>query len=305
MSSATGVDSLCTPMINRKQRSLESGTGSGGGKPRESSKLHQSPQLHHQPQRPLGASASFRLTGSSGSFGRSDPLRPLGGSSFASDSSPSPKREKDRGDSLRRNRSHRQTEQQQQLQLQQLVRSGDSSPHSAGDSGLATTGSRASQDSSSVRHTKATATAKSSPPKTSATAAVSTAADTSEASGSGIYDPVPLYSNIDYNYYLDPKAQAHLLPLQQYILEQAKLSGYRFGDSSPLTEDGGAGGARAAFRSDDEEDEHSNRQRIRLPAHLHADHNDDSDDFADDEGSVRHLSSCYRQININLFFFTS
>ena len=100
---------------------------------------------------------------------------------------------------------------------------------------------------------------------------------------------MPLYSNIDYNYYLDPKAQAHLLPLQQYILEQAKLSGYRFGDSSPLTEDGSAsaGGTKgAAYRSDDEDDEHSNRQRIRLPAHLHADHNDDSDDFADDEGTL-------------------
>lgn len=30
----------------------------------------------------------------------------------------------------------------------------------------------------------------------------------------------PLYSNLDY-----PYNQAHLLPLQQYILEQAKLSG--------------------------------------------------------------------------------
>ena len=36
----------------------------------------------------------------------------------------------------------------------------------------------------------------------------------------------PLYSNLDYPpYNVDPKCQSHLLPLQQYILEQAKLSG--------------------------------------------------------------------------------
>ena len=37
----------------------------------------------------------------------------------------------------------------------------------------------------------------------------------------------PLYSNLgDYPpYILDPEIHAHLLPLQQYILEQAKLSG--------------------------------------------------------------------------------
>jgi len=37
----------------------------------------------------------------------------------------------------------------------------------------------------------------------------------------------PLYSNLgDYPpYILDPEVHAHLLPLQQYILEQAKLSG--------------------------------------------------------------------------------
>lgn len=37
----------------------------------------------------------------------------------------------------------------------------------------------------------------------------------------------PLYSNLgDYPPYIfDPETQAHLLPLQQYILEQAKLSG--------------------------------------------------------------------------------
>lgn len=34
-----------------------------------------------------------------------------------------------------------------------------------------------------------------------------------------------LYSNLDYPYVMDSAMQAHLLPLQQYILEQAKLSG--------------------------------------------------------------------------------
>lgn len=114
-----------------------------------------------------------------------------------------------------------------------------------------------------------------------------------EAAGGPVYDPVPLYSNIDYNYYLDSKAQAHLLPLQQYILEQAKLSGYRFGDSSPIAEDGGgvAGGRTGAdhFRSDDEEEHDSLRHRLRVPTHLHPPEHDDSDDFADDEGIIYRL----------------
>lgn len=36
----------------------------------------------------------------------------------------------------------------------------------------------------------------------------------------------PLYSNVDYpSYIMDSEKHSHLLPLQQYILEQAKLSG--------------------------------------------------------------------------------
>ncbi|GLH09051.1 Rho GTPase-activating protein 92B [Gryllus bimaculatus] len=74
----------------------------------------------------------------------------------------------------------------------------------------------------------------------------------------------PLYSNIDYPYLLDPETQAHLLPLQQYILEQAKLSGcYRFGD--PLNEE-------ADSLHSDDEDQSTGRGE------------DDSDEFADDEG---------------------
>ncbi|PSN44409.1 hypothetical protein C0J52_05744 [Blattella germanica] len=76
----------------------------------------------------------------------------------------------------------------------------------------------------------------------------------------------PLYSNLgDYPpYILDPEIQAHLLPLQQYILEQAKLSGcYRFGD--PLNEE-------ADSLHSDDEDQSTGRGE------------DDSDEFADDEG---------------------
>lgn len=299
--SAPGVDSLCTPMINRKQRSFESG-GSGGSTGKPARVYHSqldSPKLQHlsssssqqqqtRQQRPLGSSASFRT--STGSGGRGDqPQRQFGGGSFGSDSSPSPKREsKEQRDSLGR-----------------VLRSTDSSPHSAGDSGLATTGSRASQDS----RTKTNATTKSSPSSSSPSAQLGAIGNSSqptsgsvtevangsssiEAAGGPVYDPVPLYSNIDYNYYLDSKAQAHLLPLQQYILEQAKLSGYRFGDSSPIAEDGGGGGGGGAggrsggdhYRSDDEEEHDSLRHRLRVPTHLHPPEHDDSDDFADDEG---------------------
>ena len=141
-----------------------------------------------------------------------------------------------------------------------LLRSTDSSPHSAGDSGLATTttttaaattsnntgsgsGSRSGSGSGSLRtkfssaklsssgSSKNTEAAAATSPPAAAAAAASTTV-TSATSGTGAassgsgssYDPVPLYSNIDYNYYLDSKAQAHLLPLQQYILEQAKVS---------------------------------------------------------------------------------
>ncbi|XP_063227611.1 uncharacterized protein LOC134533847 isoform X2 [Bacillus rossius redtenbacheri] len=74
----------------------------------------------------------------------------------------------------------------------------------------------------------------------------------------------PLYSNVDYTYNMDPQIHAHLLPLQQYILEQAKLSGcYKFGD--PLNEE------VDSLHSDDE-DQSTGRGE------------DDSDEFADDEG---------------------
>lgn len=132
----------------------------------------------------------------------------------------------------------------------------------------------------------------------------------SEASGGNIFDSAPLYSNIDYNYYLDPKAQAHLLPLQQYILEQAKLSGYRFGDSSPLADDsggggGGGGGGRGGAGhygsdDDDDDDDHDGHRRRgnRLNVHRHADQNDDSDDFADDEGILFFLLFIQRVIKL-------
>lgn len=104
----------------------------------------------------------------------------------------------------------------------------------------------------------------------------------------------PLYSNVDYPpYIIESEKHSHLLPLQQYILEQAKLSGklqtvvwawqissstlfsfllpflycagcYRFGD--PLNEE------VDSLHSDDED--HLSRSRPE----------DDSDEFADDEG---------------------
>ncbi|XP_052127072.1 uncharacterized protein LOC113213923 isoform X4 [Frankliniella occidentalis] len=76
----------------------------------------------------------------------------------------------------------------------------------------------------------------------------------------------PLYSNVDYpSYIMDSEKHSHLLPLQQYILEQAKLSGcYRFGD--PLNEE------VDSLHSDDED--RLSRSRPE----------DDSDEFADDEG---------------------
>lgn len=76
----------------------------------------------------------------------------------------------------------------------------------------------------------------------------------------------PLYSNVDYPpYIMDAEKHSHLLPLQQYILEQAKLSGcYRFGD--PLNEE------VDSLHSDDED--RLSRSRPE----------DDSDEFADDEG---------------------
>ncbi|XP_046408434.1 uncharacterized protein LOC124172941 isoform X2 [Ischnura elegans] len=92
-----------------------------------------------------------------------------------------------------------------------------------------------------------------------------------------------LYSNVDYSpYVLGPEMQAHLLPLQQYILEQAKLSGcYRFGD--PLNE-----GDRDSLHSedDDEEDEddgEGGEERGRRGESSGSHRRDDSDEFADDE----------------------
>lgn len=68
--------------------------------------------------------------------------------------------------------------------------------------------------------------------------------------------------------------QAHLLPLQQYILEQAKLSGcYKFSD--PLT--------------DEQDSLHSEESAGR--------HDDDSDEFADDEGMSNPDSSSQEYID--------
>jgi hypothetical protein len=83
-----------------------------------------------------------------------------------------------------------------------------------------------------------------------------------------------LYTNLDYSYSMDPAMQAHLLPLQQYILEQAKLSGcYKFGDTL----------------ADEQDSLHSEESAGR--------HDDDSDEFADDEGMSNPDSSSQEYID--------
>uniref|UniRef100_T1J9E4 WW domain-containing protein n=1 Tax=Strigamia maritima TaxID=126957 RepID=T1J9E4_STRMM len=84
-------------------------------------------------------------------------------------------------------------------------------------------------------------------------------------------DSTHLYTNVDYPLFWDLKNsnQAHLLPLQQYILEQAKLSGYRLhGDQDSLS------------HSDDSDN-----------------HHDEDDDFADDEHMSNPDSSSQEYLN--------
>ena len=245
-------------MMHRKQRSLESksrpsatsssSTGSVTRKLKDPVKGNASPP---------GGTCSAHVNG----------LVLAGQSSLCSDSSPSPKRETESLSRVTGVDSGTSTlnEREREREAALLLRSTDSSPHSAGDSGLATTGSRKSQDSTRVSGSK--------------TAKVVVGKSKAEVGPEECtYDPVPLYSNIDYNYYLDPKAQAHLLPLQQYILEQAKLSGYRFGDS--LVEE--EGDEADSLHSDDSINRHRKASAHRIRCREQA--NDDSDDFADDEG---------------------
>ncbi|XP_054274187.1 rho GTPase-activating protein 39-like isoform X2 [Macrosteles quadrilineatus] len=83
-------------------------------------------------------------------------------------------------------------------------------------------------------------------------------------------DSSPVYSNQPVGvggFILEPEMQEHLLPLQQYILEQAKLSGcYRFGDS--LVEEADS------LHSDEEDAGQLLQGGVEY----------DSDEFADDEG---------------------
>ncbi|XP_046664613.1 rho GTPase-activating protein 39 isoform X5 [Homalodisca vitripennis] len=81
-------------------------------------------------------------------------------------------------------------------------------------------------------------------------------------------DSSPVYSNQPLaGIILEQEMQEHLLPLQQYILEQAKLSGcYRFGDS--LVEEADS------LHSEEEDGGHLLQGGVEY----------DSDEFADDEG---------------------
>ncbi|KAG1670474.1 Rho GTPase-activating protein 39 [Nymphon striatum] len=103
---------------------------------------------------------------------------------------------------------------------------------------------------------------------------------------SATYSPSPsshseatnLFSNVDYPLLHDPTGnQAHLLPLQQYILEQAKLSGYRFGDYNADHD--------SLSHSDDSDGRH-----------------DEEDEFADDEGMSQHDSSSQEYLDESRFF---
>ncbi|XP_071444047.1 rho GTPase-activating protein 39 [Hetaerina americana] len=195
------------------------------------------------------------------------------------------------------------------------------SPHSPVDSGLATTGSRASVDSSAsaallLLRARPPTTLRTSPPANNSTLPTpshrhsqgESRLDKGSEMDKGVGDedgshgvessPSPssspvrvsssasappqqhLYSNLDYSsYVLGPEMQAHLLPLQQYILEQAKLSGcYRFGD--PLNE-----GERDSLHSEDDEDEEDDGDEGPRRSHRESGSHrrDDSDEFADDE----------------------
>ncbi|KAF4528443.1 hypothetical protein B566_EDAN013448 [Ephemera danica] len=154
------------------------------------------------------------------------------------------------------------------------------SPHlSPSDSGLATTGSSSSRrgieggrevELRSTQRSDSEATSRSSDSahRSSDSAHHRNGSASSAGSGAtgrtltGIGDRLQhnLYSNLDYPYIMDPAMQAHLLPLQQYIMEQAKLSGcYKFGD--PL--------------NDEQDSLHSDEESTGR--------HDDSDEFADDE----------------------
>ncbi|KAG8224926.1 hypothetical protein J437_LFUL006285, partial [Ladona fulva] len=195
---------------------------------------------------------------------------------------------------------------------------GSCSPHSPVDSGLATTGSRASVESSgsalrrrdvhslhasspgqqsnissstSHRHSQGESRLNEKGDVDDASEVRSIRSEREEVEGRRDQRESPpsprrttaqqhLYSNLDYTYVMGPEMQAHLLPLQQYILEQAKLSNcYRFGD--PVNE-----GERDSLHSEDDEDdedddEDGNEGRRGRESGSHR--RDDSDEFADDE----------------------
>ncbi|GAB6028891.1 hypothetical protein CHUAL_004690 [Chamberlinius hualienensis] len=82
-----------------------------------------------------------------------------------------------------------------------------------------------------------------------------------------LMDTTHFYTNMDYTpLFWDLKGSEHLLPLQQYILEQAKLSGYPLGDHIDLDS--------LSHSDDDSEGAH-----------------DEDDDFADDEAMTNADSS--------------
>ncbi|XP_054714725.1 rho GTPase-activating protein 39-like [Uloborus diversus] len=93
--------------------------------------------------------------------------------------------------------------------------------------------------------------------------------------------PTPLYSNLDYPSLWDSQAdsQTYLLPLQHYLLEQAKLSGYQFGDFIGDDLD-------SLSQSDDDSDGHR----------------EEDDDFADDEAMSHQDSSSQEYLDDVRYF---
>ncbi|XP_076347242.1 rho GTPase-activating protein 39-like isoform X2 [Tachypleus tridentatus] len=91
--------------------------------------------------------------------------------------------------------------------------------------------------------------------------------------------PVPLYNNLDYPALWDRNIdnRSYLLPLQHYLMEQAKLFGYRFGDLYGDDKD-----------SLSPSDESEGRR-------------DEDDDFADDEGMSHQDSSSQEYLDESRF----
>lgn len=109
----------------------------------------------------------------------------------------------------------------------------------------------------------------------------------------------PLYSN------WDQEMQEHLLPLQHYIIEQAKLSGcYRFGgetiDSDSLHSDSQSEHSFSGHEPDNEDSDHSDGHEGDYLTHHYGglgDYDGDADDDDNEGVSYYNLNSGYEKSN--------